>query len=270
MIRRPLRPVRHGVAPGHMVLAILVGLGGCSMSREPFARPASRSGFAEVDRTAAARDAAPVATPAPAQSPTVFRLASFRADEGEPTPTSTPAERRIIIYNASFKIIVSEVEESIRRTEALAVELGGWVQEIRGEQITIRIPVARYEEATQRVESLGRVAHRELEAADVTEEYVDLEARLKNALAVRQRLQGLLEKAEDVKAALAVEKEMGRVTEEIERLQGKLELLRNRVAYSTITATFERVYRTAPTPQLMKLPFHWLRELDPNRLTSEY
>ncbi len=156
----------------------------------------------------------------------------------------------------------------MKATEAIADELDGWVQAIRGERITIRVPVAHYREAVSRVEKLGRVAHRELEAADVTEEYVDLEARLKNAKAVRTRLEALLEKAEDVKAALEVEKELNRVGEEIERLEGKLKLLKNRVAYSTIAVTFERVYRTAPTPQLMRLPFHWLKQLDPNRLSQ--
>jgi hypothetical protein len=192
------------------------------------------------------------------------RLASYQQDAA---PTS---EQRIVIYNAGFRIVVKEIEESIKQTEALAGELGGWVQQIRGETITIRVPVANYRKATARVQGLGRVAHRELEAADVTEDYVDLRARLKNAMVVRDRLHALLERAEDVNAALEVEKELKRIGEEIERLQAKLELIKNRVAYSTITVTFERVYRTMPTPHLMKLPFDWLRELDPNRLTRTY
>ena len=93
---------------------------------------------------------------------------------------------------------------------------------------------------------------------------------MKNAMAVRERLSALLAKAENVQAALEVEKELNRVGEEIERLQAKIELLKNRVAYSTITINFERVYRAAPTPQLMKLPFTWLHDLDPKRLTADY
>lgn len=184
--------------------------------------------------------------------------------------SKAPTGRRIVIYTANFRIVVKEIEASIKRTESLAIDFGGWVQEIRGDRISIRVPVAKYQEVVKHIESLGRVAHRELQAADVTEEYIDLEARLKNAVAVRARLKALLEKAEDVKAAVEVEKELKRIGEEIERLQAKLELMKNRIAYSTISVTFERIYRTAPPTQLMKLPFRWLSELDPNRLTQSY
>ena len=193
------------------------------------------------------------------QSP--IRLASAGDDL-----SNVPLDRRIVIYNAAFRVVVAEVVDAIKKTEALADELGGYVQSINGDSITIRVPVRNYQDAVARVEKLGRVSHRELEAQDVTEEFVDLQARLKSAKAVRDRLAALLAKAEDVKAALAVEKELARVNEQIECLEAKLELIKNRVAYSTISATFERVYRSTPTPQLMKLPFAWLRELDPNRL----
>ncbi|MCZ6815114.1 MAG: DUF4349 domain-containing protein [Planctomycetota bacterium] len=179
---------------------------------------------------------------------------------------ATPQGKRIVIYNAGLRIVVKEIDKAIKRAEAFAAEFGGYVQEIRSESITIRIPVAHYREAVSRMEDLGRVVARQLDAADVTEEYVDLEARLKNAKAVRERLRALLDRAEDVKAALEVEKELKRVGEEIERLLAKLKLINNRVAYSTILASFERVYRTPPTQQIMKLPFLWLRELDPQRL----
>ncbi|MCZ6682560.1 MAG: DUF4349 domain-containing protein [Planctomycetota bacterium] len=179
---------------------------------------------------------------------------------------ATPQGKRIVIYNAGLRIVVKEIDKAIKRAEAFAAEFGGYVQEIRSESITIRIPVAHYREAVSRMEDLGRVVARQLDAADVTEEYVDLEARLKNAKAVRERLRALLDRAEDVKAALEVEKELKRVGEEIERLLAKLKLINNRVAYSTILASFERVYRTPPTQQIMKLPFQWLRELDPQRL----
>lgn len=234
---------------------------GCAQGKSGPRRPAM-SGFSEVDRAAAARDAAPARAPAP---PRPVKLASFKDGEGK-----GPGERRIVIYNAGYRIVVQEIEVAIRQTEALAEELGGYVQSIETDTIRIRVPVASFKVATNRVEQLGRVSHHDLEAEDVTEEYVDLEARLKSAMAVRDRLKGLLEKAEDVKSALEVEKELARVGEEIERLQGKLELIKSRVAFSTITVVFERVSRTTPAPQLFQLPFAWLRDLDPSRLTRTY
>jgi hypothetical protein len=272
MIGRLACLVRRFPQLGLLGLAIPLVASGCAAAAYDYKH--ADNVLSAVDRAAAAKageqaskQTADKSSP-PAQSLAPYRLANFRTGEPEPGAASAPAEVRIIIYTATYKMIVSEVEDSIRQTEKLAAELGGWVQEIRGDSIMIRVPVKNYEKATARVEALGRIAQRDLSAADVTEEYVDLEARLKNALAVRGRLQALLDKAQDVKSALEVEKELTHTTEEIERLQAKLELLKNRVAYSTINVTFERVYRTQPTPQTMKLPFEWLRELDPNRLAA--
>lgn len=245
------------------VPAILL-LAGCSpvnrdnrLQAEFAARRAARP--SSLDRAAASK--AP--PPAPSSEAGFIRLASDRqpAQQGD---------KRVVIYTAQFRIVVQEIAAAISATEEIADEQGGYVQSISGDQIVIRVPVANYQAAVAKVEALGNVSRRDLQATDVTEEYVDLQARLKNSMAVRARLQALLEKAENVEAALAVEKELNRVGEEIERLQAKLEVLKNRVAYSTITADFERVYRAAPLPQQFKLPFQWLKELDPSRLTREY
>lgn len=183
------------------------------------------------------------------------------------TPESPPNQAtRVMVYTAAYRIVVGDVAESIRRAERLAGSLGGYVASVDGPTIVLRIPVARYREGLAAVEALGQVTQRAEEALDVTEQYVDLEARLKNALAVRDRLKALLEKAEDVKTALEVEKELKRVGEEIESLEARLEVLRNRVAFCTVTATFERVAQQTQFSGATRLPFEWLRRLDPNRL----
>jgi hypothetical protein len=199
-------------------------------------------------------------------APAVAQLASAKGEA-----TSVPLDRRVVVYTAAYRVVVAEVVAAIRETEQLAASFGGYVQSIDGDAITFRVPVARYNEATAEVEKLGTVVHRQMQAIDVTDEYVDLEARLKNATAVRARLEALLAKAEDVKAALEVERELKRLGEEIEQLQAKLELLKNRVAYSTIAVTFERVARTGPgLTRPVALPFDWLRELDPQRLLQTW
>ncbi|HVP12756.1 MAG TPA: DUF4349 domain-containing protein [Phycisphaerae bacterium] len=246
------------------ILALVLPIG-CAEARYPMspvhAGPPSE-GTRPPAKVASGAASADVSTPS-------LEAAANAAPLLNAAPPQT-GEKRIVVYTAALTIVVPEVEAALKQVEALAAEYGGWVQEIRGDRISIRVPAAAYSDAEARVESLGRVTSRQLEAADVTEEYVDLEARLKNAMAVRERLSALLAKAETVQAALEVEKELNRVGEEIERLQAKIELLKSRVAYSTITVSFERIYRSAPTPQLMKLPFPWLHELDPKRLTLDY
>ncbi len=246
-------------------LALLL-LAGCAASESP-ARWRMGASHDEALREEFAASKALAAPPASAPGGAqMFERVALQT----PAPPQPAGDKRIVVYTARYRLVVREIESAIAETEKLAAEFGGWVQAIQGDSITFRVPADRYEQATERVEALGRVSERDLQAADVTEEYVDLEARLKNAQAVRQRLLTLLDKAENVTAALEVEKELGRIGQEIEQLQGKLELLKNRVAYSTITATFERVFRTPPARQLVRLPFDWLQELDPNRLVEPY
>jgi hypothetical protein len=191
-----------------------------------------------------------------------IRLVSASGDLRE-----VPLGQRIVIYSAAIRIVARDVDAAVKSMEQIADDLGGYVQRIDGNKITIRVPVADYRLAISRVEALGRVIHRQQEATDVTEEFVDLEARLKNALAVRARLEALLARTEGVMGALEVERELKRIGEEIEQLQAKLELIKNRVALTTITAEFGRVARRAGVPAgLGGLPFAWLRELDPSRL----
>lgn len=243
---------RGGVA----LLAVVVAAGaGCIAAggrAAPGTSPVER--FEKADRLRASLDRDS------AQRPLLFASLGDEARE-------VPVQQRVVIYNAGFRIVVLGIAEALERMEQIAAQSGGYVQEIKGDRITIRVPVAQYAAAVERVQTLGQVVDRELQSIDVTEEYVDLEARLSNARNVRKRLEALLEKAENVEAALAVEKELSRISEEIERLEAKLELIRRRVAYSTISAQFERVARqTELLRGYQRLPFEWLRELDPNRL----
>ena len=105
----------------------------------------------------------------------------------------------------------------------------------------------------------GGILPRGVEAEEVTDQFVDTEIRIKNARAMEVRLKAILERAH-VKEALEIEKEMRRVTEEIELLEGKLKVLKDKIAYSTLTVTFEARGSNIKTTRL-RLPFPWLRSL---------
>ena len=72
-----------------------------------------------------------------------------------------------------------------------------------------------------RVANMGEVTHRSVSARDVTAQYYDLEARLKNALATRQKYEDLLKRASSVEETLKVQKELTKTQELIERFQGR-------------------------------------------------
>ncbi len=182
------------------------------------------------------------------------------AAKGNSDLANTAAAQRIVVYEANYNIATTDTD-AVKKVAQIANEVGGYVAVSTGETITIRVPVKSYADAISRIEKIGEVRHHVQKALDVTEEHVDLEARLKNARVVRERLVALLEKAANVSETLEVEKELKRVNEEIETIQAKLELLQKRVAFSSITVTFSvRTPAVAGVDQ-RDLPFAWLREL---------
>ncbi len=112
---------------------------------------------------------------------------------------------------------------------------------------TIRVPESGFDELLAKTEKLAQhIDHRDVDTEDVTEEYIDIESRLKTKLALEKRYMDLLNKAHKLEELLQVEKEMSTVREEIESMQGRLNYLRNRVAYSTLNVTYyeEKVVAT--------------------------
>ncbi|MBI4702596.1 MAG: DUF4349 domain-containing protein [Deltaproteobacteria bacterium] len=182
---------------------------------------------------------------------------------GAPAAMATP----LLIYDARFQMAVYEVEKAISATEALGRELGGYLVQRDDSTIKFRVPAGKFDEALGRVAKLGDVLHRAIDVRDVTEEFADLQIRLQNARAMRQRFEELLARAQSVKDALEVQREIERVTAEIERFEGRLKLLRELIAFSTITVTFSGrpVESISPT---VALPFPWLNQLGLAELLS--
>jgi hypothetical protein len=152
-----------------------------------------------------------------------------------------PAER-LVIKNGTLRIELEPPEDGVPLVTEIARQFGGYVQSSSTTSITIRVPNSAFEQVMNAIAEIGEVAERTVSGEDVTEEYYDLNVRLRNALAVRQRYLALLEQARSVDEALLVERELERVTLEIEELRGRLRFLRDRVADSTITVYFVEEY----------------------------
>ncbi len=176
-------------------------------------------------------------------------------------------EKRVIVYTAEYHVAVANTQAAQGEAEKLAAELNGYVQSITEDRVVLRIPADKFSAATARVERMGQLVSRQIQAQDITEEYVDLRMRLSSSQAMLKRLEALLEKAPDAKQALEVEREIARVMTEIERLQGRIRLLETQAALSTVAIQFHRLSE-APRPALLgrKLPFDWLHTLGVNAL----
>jgi hypothetical protein len=184
-----------------------------------------------------------------------------------PVATDAPHDQQYLIYTARITMAVYQVGPGLDLVERIGLDLGGYLSQKTDHEVTIRVPRAHFDEALKKVEASGDVVHREISAQDVTDEFVDLESRLRNARAMRDRLQQLLAKAA-VKEALEIEKELGRITGDIEVMEGKLKLLRDRIGYSTITVSFQARGAGAVRDMPLRLPFPWLSNLGLSRLLS--
>jgi hypothetical protein len=173
--------------------------------------------------------------------------------------TEAPHDTSMLIYTARVTMAVYQVDQGLVAVEKIARDNGGYLALKKDRAITVRVPRNRFEPALAAIDKVGDVLHRDVQAQDVTDEFVDAEIRIKNARAMQVRLKTLLEKA-NVKEALEIEKEMRRVTEELELLEGKLKLLKDKIAYSTITVVFEARGSAIQTTRI-KLPFPWLSQL---------
>ncbi|WP_434045891.1 MULTISPECIES: DUF4349 domain-containing protein [Sorangium] len=174
----------------------------------------------------------------------------------------------LLIYTAQIAMAVFEVGASLGKVEALAQELGGFLARRDDRTITIRVPAARFDEALKRLEGLGDMLQRNVVAEDVTEEFLDLGVRIRNARAVRDRLEKLLDKAVKVEESIQLERELARVAGELDRLEGRLKYLRDRVAFSTLTVSFQPRSTETITPSGPRLPIDWLNELGLSRLLN--
>jgi len=163
--------------------------------------------------------------------------------------------RMVIVYaTIEIKAEPDEVMYLASKVEEIAFSVGGFIAESNivpdyGGYITIRIPSEKFEETLKQIEQLGKVIRKSISTEDVTDVYVDLEARLRNCEAREARLLALLNQCSTVKEVLMVEEELSRVRGEIESIKGQMRYLKNRVDYSTITVSIT-VRKKPPFPTI--------------------
>jgi hypothetical protein len=187
---------------------------------------------------------------------------------GQTTAPSTETTRApMLVYTATMRLAVFQVAEASKQVEAMARESGGFLARRDDTSIVIRVPAAKFDDILKRIEKLGDVVHRNVAAEDVTEQFLDVEVRLKNARAVRARLQQLLEKATKVEDSLAIERELARISVDIETLESKLKYLQGRVTFSTITVSFQ-AKRSDTVKPTVRIPVSWLDQLGLGRLLA--
>jgi hypothetical protein len=247
---QPLRLVRL-LIPTLVLASFLAACGGARSSAT-----GSGSGAA-VAEPAAMATAAPAAE-APAGG---VALEEAQRQPGD-TQAQQPAQQRLVIKNASVALEVENVTAAEGQIRASAEQLGGYIVSVQtsgsdeylSSIVTFRVPAASFEQALAGVEGLARkVLSRSVSGDDVTEEFVDLESRLRNLDATRTRLLDLLNRATRVEDALQVNQALTDVQGQIEQIQGRMNYLQQSAAFSTITANLQPV---PPAPTIIE-PDGW-------------
>jgi hypothetical protein len=114
--------------------------------------------------------------------------------------------------------------------------------------VTLKVHPSKYDETVKALRGIGRLVSETSTTADVTQEYVDVQARLENAEATRDRyLEILATRAGTVHDVLEVEREIERVTENIERFKGQIRYFDSQIGLSTITVHLEEPHAAVPT-----------------------
>jgi hypothetical protein len=152
---------------------------------------------------------------------------------------------RMLIWRAWLSLEVGAVSNTVARITDMTVKAGGYVESTadagdESAQMVLRVPVNSLSSTVAALETLGTVTHRRVSSEDVTEQYVDTDARLQTMIALRDRLRELLDKAQDVKDVLAIEKELGRVQADIDSMQARLKALRGQVDLASIHVSIKR------------------------------
>ena len=167
---------------------------------------------------------------------------------------------RMVIKTADLAVVVEDPRAAQEQVIAWVEAHGGYVvsssfservlpsgKRVLYGELQFRIPADRFLEAVETVKSLAvRVDREDIAGQDVTDEYVDLEARLRNLQAAEEELRRLLDEAANTNEVLNIYRELTRVREQIEVLQGRLRYLKESVAYSSVRVEFIPVEADEP------------------------
>jgi uncharacterized protein DUF4349 len=163
---------------------------------------------------------------------------------------------RKIIQTAEMGLIVDNVDDAIAKATKLTTDLGGFIEKSESAQsrsgkrraaMTLRVPQSKLEHARQSLRALGTLVESDkIEAQDVTRQFVDSEAHLRNYRAEEEQYLAIMRQAKTVKDTVEVAEKLSEVRGEIETLTADLKYLKAQVEMSTINVSF----RTEPSQEL--------------------
>lgn len=169
---------------------------------------------------------------------------------------------RMMAYTAGFTLTVKSKDKALDELKTLAEKLGGYLVSSARGNMQIKIPVNKADEFLKTSGSYGKLSDFRISAEDLTDTITDLNVRLDNLRKLRTRLTELLAKAKNVDEMLKVERELNRITTEIELMDAQLQNNKNRVDFVTFDVAVIEEHGVLPTgtPQAVN-QFKFLKNL---------
>ena len=177
------------------------------------------------------------------------------------TATAVTANRKLI-RNAQVGLEIVSFDDAVQKITAFANEDRGYIAttssqkqangKLKGE-IVVKVLPENLDRFLQKLRGLGELKNQTLGTEDITKAYFDTDSRLKNARVMEQRLVEMLKKkSDDINDLLQVEKELGRVREQIEQMQGELKFWDSQVQFATVTISLAEKDMEEPAKFLLK------------------
>jgi hypothetical protein len=215
-------------------LFLSIGCGGVA----PMAKTAGRMAEADAD-----------ATP----------RAAAANEKGQPPEEAKDAKPRKIIYNANATLVVDDFDQAeAQLKKVIDSHKGSYIAKAdlnvspnsrRMGTWTIRVPAEQRESFMEEIAKIGEVHQSTLDSKDITDEYYDLENRIKNKQARQEALRELLKKKTDkVEELLAVDRELAKVTEDIEVAQAQMQRWKKLSDFATVVLTIQDRRDYIPPP----------------------
>jgi hypothetical protein len=167
-----------------------------------------------------------------------------KTEQAEVNPTKLEVPNQMVIYQADLQLRVKKFEQTLQKLEAQVEKYGGYIAESNVSKegvdqvsgsITVRIPQTNFQAFLHEAEGqAAEVLQRTITGTDVTEEYVDLDSRLKSKRVVEERLISFMQSAEKTEDLLKISADLAAVQEEIESIQGRMKYLENQTSLSTV------------------------------------
>ena len=174
---------------------------------------------------------------------------------------NSESSNRLVVKTGTIRMVVKDINASIKSIIQYTESKGGWVvssritdtERVPSGNITVRVPATIFDEAMSYFKGLAeKISYEEIKGQDVTEEYIDLQSRLKNLESAEIQLLKIMERSGTIPDVLAVQRELTIVRGQIEQIKGRIQYLERNVEMATININLALLEELLPIPPVEK------------------